>query len=53
MGFDHYQEQPHELPAQTPTFARMCISLTDEPEAIGSYQQRRAFESEAAVASTA
>jgi hypothetical protein len=46
MGFDQYHEPPHELPAQTRTFARMCASLTEESEAIGWYEQRLAVESD-------
>jgi hypothetical protein len=53
MGFDQYHEPPHKLPAETQTFARMCASLTEEAEAIDSYQQRLAVESDAAVALTA
>lgn len=47
MGFDQYHEPPHELPAETRTFARMCASLTEEAEAIGWYQQRLAVEPDA------
>ncbi len=47
MGFDQYHEPPHELPARTRTFARMCASLTEEAEAIGWYEQRLAVESDA------
>jgi uncharacterized protein len=46
MGFDQYHEPPHELPAQTRTFARMCASLTEEAEAIGWYEQRLAVETD-------
>jgi uncharacterized protein len=46
MGFDQYHEPPHELPAQTRTFARMCASLTEESEAIGWYEQRLAVETD-------
>jgi uncharacterized protein len=46
MGFDQYHEPPHELPAQTRTFARLCASLTEEAEAIGWYEQRLAVESD-------
>lgn len=46
MGFDLYQEPPHELPVET----RMYASLTRETEAIDWYQQRLAFEPDAAVA---
>src|SRR3954453_3636060 len=44
MGFDQYHEPPEELPAETRTFARLCASLTEEAEAIGWYEQRRAVE---------
>jgi hypothetical protein len=44
MGFDQYHEPPHELPANTRTFARLCASLTEEAEAIGWYEQRLAVE---------
>src|ERR1700693_5120393 len=46
MGFDQYHEPPDELPAATRTFARLCASLTEEPEAIGWYQQRLAVETD-------
>jgi uncharacterized protein len=45
MGFDQYHEPPHE----TRTFTRVCASLTEEAEAIDSYQQRLAFEPDATV----
>ena len=44
MGFDQYHEPPAELPAETRTFARMCISLIEEAEAIDWYEQRLAVE---------
>jgi hypothetical protein len=47
MGFDQYHEPPHELPAETRTFARMIASLTEEAEAIGWYEQRLAVEPDA------
>jgi hypothetical protein len=47
VGFDQYHEPPHELPAETRTFARMCASLTEEAEAIGWYEQRMAVERDA------
>jgi hypothetical protein len=46
MGFDQYHEPPHELPAATRTFARLCASLTEEAEAIGWYEQRLAVETD-------
>ncbi len=44
MGFDQYHEPPEELPAQARTFARICVSMTEEAEAIGWYAQRLAVE---------
>ena len=44
MGFDQYHEPAGELPAETRTFARMCISLIEEAEAIDWYEQRLAVE---------
>jgi hypothetical protein len=44
MGFDQYHEPPGELPEQTRTFARMIMSLIEEAEAIGWYEQRMAVE---------
>jgi hypothetical protein len=29
MGLTKYHEPPHELPAETLTFARICASLTE------------------------
>jgi len=46
MGFDQYHEPPHELPAETRTFARLCASLQEEAEAIGWYEQRLALETD-------
>jgi uncharacterized protein len=47
MGFDQYHEPPEELPAAVRTFARVCVSLTEEAEAIGWYEQRLAVEPDA------
>ncbi len=47
MGFDQYHEPPSELSAEARTFARMIASLTEEAEAIGWYEQRRALEPDA------
>ena len=47
MGFDQYHEPAAELPDETRTFARMCISLIEEAEAIGWYEQRFALEQDA------
>ena len=44
MGFEQYHEPPKELPAETRTFARMIVSLTEEAEAINWYEQRMAVE---------
>jgi hypothetical protein len=44
MGFDQYHEPPEELPQETRTFARIMVSLTEEAEAIGWYEQRIAIE---------
>jgi len=44
MEFDQYHEPPEELPGQARTFARICVSLTEEAEAIGWYAQRLAVE---------
>jgi hypothetical protein len=47
MGFDQYHEPPEELPQQTRTFARMCLSLIEEAQAIDWYEQRLAVEKNA------
>jgi hypothetical protein len=44
MSFEQYHEPPDELPAETRTFARMIMSLIEEAEAIGWYEQRLAVE---------
>jgi hypothetical protein len=44
MGFDQYHEPANELPAETRTFARIIVSLTEEAEAINWYEQRLAVE---------
>jgi uncharacterized protein len=44
MGFDQYHEPPEELSAEARSYARICVSLTEEAEAIGWYQQRLALE---------
>ena len=44
MGFEQYHEPAAELPAETRTFARMCVSLIEEAEAIDWYEQRLAVE---------
>jgi len=44
MGFEQYHEQPHDLPDETRTFARMITSLGEEADAINWYEQRMALE---------
>ena len=44
MGFEQYHEPADELSAQTRTFARMIVSLTEEAEAINWYEQRISLE---------
>lgn len=44
MGFDQYHEPPEELSPETRTFARMIMSLIEEAEAIGWYEQRMSVE---------
>ena len=44
MPFDQYHEPPQELPEETRTFARMCLSMIEEAEAIDWYEQRLAVE---------
>lgn len=44
MAFDQYHEPPNELPEEVRTFARVNISLIEEAEAIGWYEQRLAVE---------
>lgn len=44
MAFDQYHEPPSELPQETRTFARMCLSLVEEAQAIDWYEQRLAVE---------
>jgi hypothetical protein len=44
MGFDQYHEPPEELPEEVRTFARLNMSLIEEAEAIGWYEQRLAVE---------
>ena len=47
MGFDQYHEPPEELPKKTRTFARMCLALIEEAQAIDWYEQRLAVEKDA------
>ena len=44
MPFDQYHEPAGELPQEVRTFARMCVSLIEEAEAIDWYEQRLALE---------
>jgi len=44
MGFEQYHEPANELSAETRTFARMIVSLTEEAEAINWYEQRISLE---------
>jgi hypothetical protein len=44
MPFDQYHEPPEELSQETRTFARMCLSLIEEAEAIDWYEQRISLE---------
>ena len=44
MSFEQYHEPPQELDQATRTFARMIMSLIEEAEAIGWYEQRLALE---------
>ncbi|HTK09823.1 MAG TPA: hypothetical protein VL485_21805 [Ktedonobacteraceae bacterium] len=44
MSFEQYHEPVHELSQETRTFARMIISLQEECEAIGWYEQRISLE---------
>ena len=46
MGFHQYHEPPEELSPETRTFARMIISVVEEAEAIGWYEQRIAVETD-------
>lgn len=44
MSFEQYHEPANELSQETRTFARMIISLQEECEAIGWYEQRVSLE---------
>jgi hypothetical protein len=44
VPFDQYHEPPQELSDETRTFARICMSLIEEAEAINWYEQRLAVE---------
>lgn len=47
MAFEQYHEPASELPEETRTFARICVSLIEEAEAIDWYEQRLALEKDA------
>jgi hypothetical protein len=47
MGFEQYHEPANELSEETRTFARVNLSLIEEAEAIGWYEQRIALEKDA------
>ena len=49
MGFDQYHEPASELRQETRTFARMCLSLVEEAEAIDWYEQRMSVERDSAA----
>jgi hypothetical protein len=44
VPFEQYHEPPGELPEEVRTFARICVSLIEEAEAIDWYEQRLALE---------
>jgi uncharacterized protein len=44
MASEQYHEPPHELSAETRTFARMIQSVIEEAEAINWYEQRISIE---------
>ena len=46
MATEQYHEPPSELSPELRTFARMIISLVEEAEAIGWYEQRIALEAD-------
>jgi hypothetical protein len=50
MSFEQYHEPPQELDQATRTFARMIMSLIEEAEAIGWYEQRLAVETDRTAA---
>lgn len=50
MSFEQYHEPPEELDQATRTFARMIMSLIEEAEAIGWYEQRLAVEKDRVAA---
>jgi uncharacterized protein len=44
MPFEQYHEPAEELPQEIRSFSRILVSLTEEAEAIGWYEQRLALE---------
>jgi hypothetical protein len=46
MGTEQYHEPAAELPQEVRTFARMCLSLIEEAQAIDWYEQRIALETD-------
>ena len=46
MGFEQYHEPASELPQEVRSFARMIVSMIEEAEAIGWYEQRLALETD-------
>ncbi|HEV3311651.1 MAG TPA: hypothetical protein VG815_14155 [Chloroflexota bacterium] len=46
MPFEQYHEPANELPAETRTFARIIVSMSEEADAINWYEQRMAVESD-------
>jgi hypothetical protein len=44
MPFEQYHEPPEELSQEIRTFSRILVSLTEETEAIGWYEQRLSLE---------
>jgi hypothetical protein len=46
MGTEQYHEPAGELPQEVRTFARMCLSLIEEAQAIDWYEQRIALETD-------
>ena len=43
MGFDQYHEPASELPQETRTFARMCLSLVEQRMAVEQDEQAKAI----------
>jgi hypothetical protein len=49
MSFEQYHEPVNELSAETRTFARIIVSLTEEADAINWYEQRISVEPDVAA----